>query len=82
MLRSGAPILLAVHGGDGSERFTDFRGKPIDVTLHYHQLDSLAGQLGQADFSVETAESQVGPRLPPVAVVGPVPVWNSPRSPV
>ncbi|HKW90259.1 MAG TPA: methyltransferase domain-containing protein [Methylomirabilota bacterium] len=58
VLRSGAPILLAVHGGDGSERFTDFRGKPIDVTLHYHRLDALAGQLGQAGFSVEAAESR------------------------
>ncbi len=58
VLRPGSPILLAVHGGDGSERFTDFRGQPIDVTLHYHRLDSLAGHLGQAGFSVEAAESR------------------------
>ena len=58
VLRSGAPILLAVHGGDGSERFTEFQGKPVDVTLHYHRLDALAGQLGQAGFSVEAAESR------------------------
>ncbi len=58
VLRSGSPILLAVHGGEGSERFTDFRGKSIDVTLHYHRLDSLAGQLGHAGFSVDSAESR------------------------
>ena len=32
----------------------------------------------RSDCTEETALSQVAPLLPPVAEVGPVPVWNSP----
>ncbi len=32
-------------------------------------------------WTLETAESHEGPRLPPSALVGPVPVWNSPKMP-
>ncbi len=58
VVRAEAPILLAVHGGEGHERFTDFRGKPIDVTLHYHRLESLADLVRAAGFSVDAAEAR------------------------
>ena len=32
--------------------------------------------------TLETTESQLGPGLPGVAEVGPVPVWNSPNRPL
>ena len=36
----------------------------------------------RSDWTVDVAVSQVAPGLPPAADVGPVPVWNSPNSPV
>jgi hypothetical protein len=36
----------------------------------------------RSDCTEEVAPSHVAPRLPPSAVVAPVPVWKSPNSPV
>jgi SAM-dependent methyltransferase len=58
-LRPGAPLLLAVHAGDGSERFTTFRGKAVDITLHYHQPAALAHAVARAGFERVTVETRV-----------------------
>lgn len=58
VLRVGAPLLLAVHGGDGSERFTQYQGRPIDLTLHYHRLEPLVEMVRRAGFTPDAAESR------------------------
>ena len=58
VLRPGAPLLLAVHAGEGAERFTDYRGTPIDVTLRYHQPGALADAVRRAGFTVDAVETR------------------------
>jgi SAM-dependent methyltransferase len=58
VLQVGCPLLLAVHAGEGSERFTEFHGKPIDVTLWYHQPQRLAANVEAASFIVEAVETR------------------------
>ncbi len=58
VLRPRGLLVLAVHGGAGSERFTDFKGTPIDITLHYHQPERLAALAAGAGFVVDTVEAR------------------------
>jgi ubiquinone/menaquinone biosynthesis C-methylase UbiE len=58
VLRPRGLLALAVHGGAGSERFTDFKGTPVDVTLHYHQPERLAALASGAGFAVERADAR------------------------
>jgi SAM-dependent methyltransferase len=58
VLRVGGPLLLAVHAGEGSERFTEFHGKRIDVTLWYHQPQRLAADVEAAGFSIDAVETR------------------------
>jgi ubiquinone/menaquinone biosynthesis C-methylase UbiE len=58
VLRPRGLLVLAVHGGTGSERFTDFKGTPVDVTLHYHQPERLAALAAGAGFVVDTTEAR------------------------
>jgi SAM-dependent methyltransferase len=58
VLRPGRPMLLAVHAGEGSERFTEFRGKPIEITLRYHQPERLAASVKHAGFVVDAVETR------------------------
>ena len=52
-LQPRAPLLLAVHGGEGAQRYTDFKGQPIDITLHHHRPERLTVLLVKAGFDVE-----------------------------
>lgn len=56
VLRRGAPILIAVHGGEGTQHFDDYAGMPIDVDLHLRSPDVLASQVRAAGFAVGTIE--------------------------
>ena len=56
VLRRGGMLLTAVHGGKGTQRFTDYKGTPIDVALHYRDADELAGLMERTGFVVERAE--------------------------
>jgi len=58
VMRPGAPLFLAVHAGDGAERFTTFADKAIDITLHYHQPASLADAVARAGFTVDAVETR------------------------
>ena len=58
VLRAGAPLLLAVHAGEGAERFTTFAGKAIDVTLHYHPPAALADAVARSGFEVDAVETR------------------------
>jgi len=54
----GAPLLLAVHAGEGHERFSEFQGTPIDVTLRYHRPEDLAALCRRAGFAVTALETR------------------------
>lgn len=53
VLEPGGRLLAAVHGGQGSERWDDFRGRPIDVTVRYTSVDGIRGMAERAGLSVE-----------------------------
>jgi SAM-dependent methyltransferase len=56
VLRQGAALLLAVHGGEGARRFDSYKGTPVDVELHLRLPEVLAGQVRAAGFAVERVE--------------------------
>jgi len=55
VLRPGAALLVAVHAGEVFDRFTDYKGLPVDVELHRRPPAAFAGQVRAAGFSVEHA---------------------------
>src|SRR5207248_11367724 len=48
VLREGGRLLVAVHAGTGAQRFTDYKGAPVDVELHYRQPVAFAAQVRRA----------------------------------
>lgn len=56
VLQKGAPLLIAVHGGEGAQHFDDYKGTPVDVDLHFRSPDVLASQVRAAGFAVGTIE--------------------------
>jgi SAM-dependent methyltransferase len=54
-LTLGAPLLLAMHGGTGEHRTTEFLGKQVRVTATLYSLDELAATASNAGFFIETA---------------------------
>jgi SAM-dependent methyltransferase len=58
VLRPAGPLLIAVHAGEGSERFTEFHGHPIDITLRYHRPERLAASVERAGFAVAAVETR------------------------
>jgi SAM-dependent methyltransferase len=56
VLRRGAPLLIAVHGGEGAQHFDDYKGMAIDVDIHFRSSDVLASQVRAAGFAIETVE--------------------------
>ena len=55
VLRSGAPLLLAVHGGTGITRTDEFLGERVSVEATLFGLDELAGLVAAAGFEVTEA---------------------------
>jgi len=51
--KRGAPMIVAVHGGEGSDHFQDFDGTAIDVTIHWRDPDLLAKAAEEAGYTVE-----------------------------
>jgi hypothetical protein len=56
MLRAGGRLLAAVHAGDEVQRFTEYKGVPVEVELHLRDPSTFAGQIRDAGFSVESVE--------------------------
>jgi SAM-dependent methyltransferase len=56
VLRRGAPLLVAVHGGEGSQRFDSYKGIAVDVELHWRSPEVFAAQVSAAGFAVERVE--------------------------
>jgi SAM-dependent methyltransferase len=59
-LRPGGQLLAAVHGGTGTQRFTEYKGMAIDVELHYREREAFTALVERAGFAVE----QVATRPP------------------
>jgi SAM-dependent methyltransferase len=58
VLRTGGALLLAVHGGEGAQRFDSYKGTPVDVELHLRSPTGLAAQVRAAGFSVEHVDTR------------------------
>jgi SAM-dependent methyltransferase len=56
VLRDGGRLLVAVHAGTGAQRFTDYKGAPVDVELHHRRPAAFAAQVRRAGFAVESVE--------------------------
>lgn len=56
VLAPGAPLLIAVHGGEGVDHFDSYQGMTIEVTLHLRTPETFAEQVRQAGFTVDTLE--------------------------
>jgi len=56
VLAPGAPLLIAVHGGEGWQRFDTYNGTPIDVELHLRSPDAFAAQVRAAGFVLDDVE--------------------------
>lgn len=52
VLRPGAPLLVAVHGGTGELRRDSFLGHPVPVAATLFGLDELAARLEEAGLAV------------------------------
>ena len=64
--RDGGRALIAVHAGTGAQRFTDYKGAPVDIELRYRQPVAFAAQIRRAGFVVESVEMR-----PPYALEHP-----------
>jgi ubiquinone/menaquinone biosynthesis C-methylase UbiE len=56
VLRPGGALLIAVHAGEGTQHFDDFKGIAVDITLHYRTPDRFAALVRQAGFAVSACE--------------------------
>ena len=56
VLRRGGRLLVAVHAGVGAQRFSDYKGTPVDVELHHRQPAAFASLVRSVGFVVESVE--------------------------
>jgi ubiquinone/menaquinone biosynthesis C-methylase UbiE len=56
VVRRGGALLIAVHAGEGEQRFTDYKGIPVDITLHYRTPEAFAALVQQAAFTLQACE--------------------------
>ena len=56
VLRRGGGLLLAVHAGEGFSHFSDYKGLPVDVDVHWRSPERFVAQVSAAGFTVETAD--------------------------
>ena len=56
VLRPGGELLVAVHAGEGSSHFSDYKGLPVDVELHWQAPERFAAQVAAAHFEVQSVD--------------------------
>jgi hypothetical protein len=56
VLRPGAPLLIAVHGGEGSQHFDSYKGTAVDVELYLRSPELLATQIREVGFALDAVE--------------------------
>lgn len=58
VLQRGAPLLIAVHGGEGSQRFDSYKGTAVDVEVHFRASALFAAQVRDAGFALDAVEAR------------------------
>jgi SAM-dependent methyltransferase len=56
VLRRDAPLLVAVHAGEGWQHFDSYKGMAIDVELHLRSPEVFTAQVGAAGFAIERVD--------------------------
>jgi hypothetical protein len=56
VLDRGGALLIAVHAGDGVRHFTDYKGIPVDITVHLRDPDGFATLVRSAGFTLQACE--------------------------
>jgi SAM-dependent methyltransferase len=56
VLGVGGRLLVAVHAGTGAQRFSDYKGMPVDVELHRREPVAFGAQIRRAGFAVESVD--------------------------
>jgi predicted methyltransferase len=56
VLRRGGALLIAAHAGEGVQSFSDYKGIPVDITVHYRTPDAFAALVRQAGFTLQSCE--------------------------
>jgi SAM-dependent methyltransferase len=56
VLQPGGRLLVAVHAGDEVQRFTDYKGTPIDVEIHLREPGTFARWVREAGFEIDAVE--------------------------
>lgn len=56
VLRANAPLLIAVHAGEGTRHFDEYAGLAVDVTLCLRSPERLAADVRGAGFAIDTVE--------------------------
>jgi len=56
VLRPGGALLVAVHAGEGVQRFDEYKGTPVDVELHLRRPEAFAAQVREAGFALEAVD--------------------------
>jgi ubiquinone/menaquinone biosynthesis C-methylase UbiE len=56
VMQRGAPLLVAVHGGEGSQHFDSYKGTTVDVELHFRSPEPFAAQVREAGFALDAVE--------------------------
>jgi len=56
VLRSGGRLLVAVHAGVGAQRFTDYKGAPVDVEIHHRQPTAFAALMRGVGLVLDSVE--------------------------
>ena len=56
VLGRGGALLIAVHAGDGVRHFSDYKGIPVDITLHLRDPDAFAALVRSSGFTLQACE--------------------------
>jgi SAM-dependent methyltransferase len=56
VLQPGSPLLVAVHGGEGSQHFDSYKDLPVDVDLHLRQPEIFSAQVREAGFTLDAVD--------------------------
>jgi SAM-dependent methyltransferase len=56
VLYRGGALLIAVHAGEGTQHFGEYKGIAVDITLHYRTPDHFAALVQKAGFTLRACE--------------------------
>jgi len=56
VLRRGGVLLAAVHAGQGVQHYRDYKGIPVDISLHLRAPEAFAELVSRAGFTLQACE--------------------------